>query len=345
MKIFLSHSVLDQRIATALQTLFKQVFGDGNIQMEFSSDQDAGGGIPPGDPWLPWIKEHLKDADGTYILLTPNSMNRPWVLWESGAAAGIAMATKKSKRIVPIMFGDIDTPSPFSSLQMIRGDSEEDYGIHKLLGNVNKSLSQPIPKGPFAAAVQKNVPVYLKRVKGALQQQRSEGLLTSVPSAFPAERIAGYWVTCFSFGESSKCHADVAGIAVESQRRLRVLNEPPAPVTEGHPQPFLNEIEAELANRHIMGYWKNVSDTRYFGSVHLAILPGETVMEGYYTSFHDDVTVRMGNWKWVRLDPKSFDIDDFPNVKLKDPHSIQSLMESHHPTDRPIDFHSIVEGG
>lgn len=86
---------------------------------------------------------------------------------------------------------------------------------------------------------------------------------------------------------------------------MTARNYPPDPRTEDHPLSFRNEIEAQLVNRHLIGYWKNVSDTRYFGSIHLAVLPGEVVMEGYYTGLGSDIQVDAMRWKWVRVDPNS----------------------------------------
>jgi hypothetical protein len=80
-------------------------------------------------------------------------------------------------------------------------------------------------------------------------------------------------------------------------------------------------------NRHLVGHWKNISDTRYFGSVHLAVLPGETVMDGYYTGFSSDIQVDAMRWKWVRLDPESLSGVDLQEVTLNDPDMIHALLE------------------
>jgi hypothetical protein len=54
LKIFLSHSHDDRAIAAALASLIGDLFGD-MVGVSYSSDQNAGGGIPPGAQWLPWI--------------------------------------------------------------------------------------------------------------------------------------------------------------------------------------------------------------------------------------------------------------------------------------------------
>jgi hypothetical protein len=150
LQIFLSHSNLDRGIAAALKVLIQDLFGKGVI-VEYSSDQDVGGGIPPGDKWLPWITQKISAADKTYVLLTPNSMNKPWVLWESGAAAGVALAINKPSPVVPITFGisNDDIPSPFASTQTVRGDTNEAGGIFRLLQDLNQQLGQPLTEKAF----------------------------------------------------------------------------------------------------------------------------------------------------------------------------------------------------
>ena len=89
--------------------------------------------------------------------------------------------------------------------------------------------------------------------------------------------------------------------------------------------------------------WTHISDTRYFGSVHLAVLPGETVMDGYYTSFASDIQVDAMRWKWIRLDPESLSGVNLQEVTLNDPDVIHALLESV-ANDVPLDLTAIVEG-
>ena len=110
-------------------------------------------------------------------------------------------------------------------------------------------------------------------------------LLTVVPPSFPADALAGPWVTSYEFTHAGKphYHADIVHVTAESGSRIRAVNHPPEPRSEGRRRAFQNEIDAALAGRHLIGEWKNTSDTRYYGTLQLAVLPGETVMEGYYT--------------------------------------------------------------
>lgn len=171
------------------------------------------------------------------------------------------------------------------------------------------------------------------------------GLLASTPPSFSAEALSGHWVTCFQFGSelARKQHIDIAEVSAETDRLMTISNHPPAPRSEGRAIPFRNDLEAQLANRHLIGHWKNSSDARYFGTFHLAILPGETVMAGYYTGFGSDVEVSTGPWKWVRLAADSLTNVDLANVKLRDPVDLGALVQNHSQYDAPLTLTAITE--
>ena len=169
------------------------------------------------------------------------------------------------------------------------------------------------------------------------------GLLFAVPHSFAADTLAGSWLTCYRFSDPPKCHADIAALTAVSDRRIRVTNCPPVPRTEGHAFPFRNEIEAELAGRHLIGAWKNVSDARYFGAVHLAVLPGETVMEGFFTGLASDISVTTGFWKWVRVEQASLEGTDLTALTLRDPAELYALAENHTQYDAPLALDALGE--
>lgn len=169
-------------------------------------------------------------------------------------------------------------------------------------------------------------------------------ILGSVPSSFQAETLGGYWVTVYEFkhggqDDTPQHHADIAHITAQSERRIQAVNHPPEPRTEGRASPFRNQIEAELVSRHLIGQWRNTSDTRYFGAVHLAVLPGEITMVGYYTGFGSDIAVSVAHWKWVRL----ADGDDFQGIALREPSAVYDLVMQHSQYDGPIALADVSE--
>jgi Bacterial regulatory proteins, gntR family len=167
------------------------------------------------------------------------------------------------------------------------------------------------------------------------------GPLSPVPQGFPAARLEGAWLTAYQFTHNGEPHhhADVACVTALSGAGLRARNYPPEPRTEGRATPFRNEIEARLAGRHLIGHWRNTSDTRYFGSLHLAVQPGETVMEGYYTGVASDIAVSMGPWKWVRIARA----DDVAGIALRNPRALWELAASREQDDMPLALNEIRE--
>ena len=165
-------------------------------------------------------------------------------------------------------------------------------------------------------------------------------LLDSVPQGFPASAIAGPWVTAYQFthGGVPHYHADIAHVAAGSDRQVRAVNHPPEPRTQGRSSPFRNEIEGQLFGRHLIGTWRNTSDTRYYGSLHLAVLPGEAVMEGHYTGLASDIQVSADPWKWVRIAP-----GDLAGVTLREPAAIYELVMTRTQDDPPLTADDIGE--
>lgn len=181
-------------------------------------------------------------------------------------------------------------------------------------------------------------------------QARGDGwplgsILDLIPPSFSAETLSGYWVTSFTFasGAAERRHVDVARISAESDRFMTISNQSPAPRSEGRANPFRNDLEAQLINRHLVGHWRNSSDARYFGTFHLAVMPGEAVMAGYYTGFGSDVEVSTGPWKWVRLDAGSIADVDLSNVCLQDPTELGALIEGHSQYDSPLTLTDIAQ--
>lgn len=177
-------------------------------------------------------------------------------------------------------------------------------------------------------------------------EQLIGSVLGLIPPSFSVETLSGYWVTSFTFssGSTQRRHVDIAQIMAESDRFMTISNHPPAPRSEGRASPFCNDLEAQLTNRHVVGHWKNSSDARYFGTFHLAVLSGETVMTGYYTGFGSDVEVSTGPWKWVRLDEASVADVDVSAVNLRDPADIGVLVEDHSPYNPALTLADIEQG-
>lgn len=85
--IFISHDTRDASIAEEFSALLKSVSA-GVLKSFRSSDKKGNQGIEFGVEWYPEIMKKLEVASDVVCLLTPNSVNRPWILYEAGVAKG-----------------------------------------------------------------------------------------------------------------------------------------------------------------------------------------------------------------------------------------------------------------
>ena len=128
--VFISHTSADASLANALGVLIKKVFA-GGITPWFSSDQSPRGGIKPGEEWWDRIHKELSRAAQVFAVVTPRSMNKPWIYWESGIGS-IACDGK----VTPIVFRvDIaQLGPPLSYLEALNGLDQDNLkdGILKV---------------------------------------------------------------------------------------------------------------------------------------------------------------------------------------------------------------------
>lgn len=89
-QVFVSHATADKWLA---RTLCEKIEAAGATTFRDDRDIDGGDDIPDR------IRTEIKRSRELVVLLTPNSVNRPWVLLEVGAAWGWS----KSIRITPIL--------------------------------------------------------------------------------------------------------------------------------------------------------------------------------------------------------------------------------------------------
>jgi hypothetical protein len=85
--VFISHDSRDAQIAEAFSKLLSSVSA-GVLKSFRSSDNKGNQGIEYGVEWYPKIIDSLQNASDVVCLLTDNSINRPWILFEAGMAKG-----------------------------------------------------------------------------------------------------------------------------------------------------------------------------------------------------------------------------------------------------------------
>lgn len=154
MLIFISHAranaSLAKALADALESLGKETFLSSRAG-DLRADED----------WLPSILDALQKSCAYIILLTPESMGRPWVNFEAGAA----WASKKKYIFVRVQaLSADDIPLPISSRQVyaldIEGELEvilEALGLpgdaaHRFIARFIEVAAEAVPAGEIELA-------------------------------------------------------------------------------------------------------------------------------------------------------------------------------------------------
>lgn len=112
-KLFISHISEHESIAQKLKDFLTSVFGE-NIHVFVAGDPDS---IPFSKKWYDEIKSGIENCDLMIILCTPDSVKRPWINFEAGAAE------IKNKNIGPVCFGGLSPGSLPSPLNYIQGQA------------------------------------------------------------------------------------------------------------------------------------------------------------------------------------------------------------------------------
>lgn len=112
--IFISHCATDaivaKNVAEALNILSLHQF-----HTWFSSSEEIDEGLMPGDMWFQRICNEILQSDVLIVILTPNSISRPWIYYEVGIAQG-----RKDCAIMPICIGmnKDEIPTPLNNYQL-----------------------------------------------------------------------------------------------------------------------------------------------------------------------------------------------------------------------------------
>lgn len=175
-RIFVSLTQRDTPIAEALEEAIKTIFGD-LFKVKFSTSKKLDGGIHSGADWFQWIVDLVKECEIAFVLVTPNSVQKPWIMWESGAVYGAAMATGDTElnKVRPLVFqlrpDEIPSPIKDAKIQYRSGENRED--VSSLMWEIVNSLT---PTGELhgdalrraTTGIEEAVAHYLTKVEKAL---------------------------------------------------------------------------------------------------------------------------------------------------------------------------------
>lgn len=96
--IFITHYSGDKALAELVSSLIRRISLHQIIPWH-SSDTGADGGLKPGDLWFQEIVARIRKSTAVVALITPNSVNRPWVYFESGLGQAVDCS------VIPLCIG------------------------------------------------------------------------------------------------------------------------------------------------------------------------------------------------------------------------------------------------
>jgi hypothetical protein len=154
--VFISHAVTDEPIASIIKAEIDRVFARGvNV---FASS--IPGVVRPGSDWLRSVRENLDAASAVVVLITPVSINRPWIWFEVGASWSRMEAD--AGRIYPLCVPEIelgDLPEPLGRLQalslgkadhvrLVFSTLTEQSGFGSMRGFKGSTIKAKLPRYP-----------------------------------------------------------------------------------------------------------------------------------------------------------------------------------------------------
>jgi hypothetical protein len=140
--LFISHVSTETDLAQALKKHLQDDFL-GLLDVFVSSDLET---IKAGDRWLDRVSGALADADAAIILCSRESVSRPWVNFEAGAA------WVRKIPVIPICHSGFDRnelPTPLNMLEALEASNEED--LRKLYTTIADVLGGKTPKVDFSS--------------------------------------------------------------------------------------------------------------------------------------------------------------------------------------------------
>ncbi len=115
-KLFISHATTDSEFANAVKSEIEKVFANGVSVFCTSSP----GAIPAGSDWLSDIEGKLGSAQAVIAIVTPVSIERPWLWFELGATW--SSGRSGNCKIYPLCAAEIELsglPAPLNRLQAL----------------------------------------------------------------------------------------------------------------------------------------------------------------------------------------------------------------------------------
>jgi len=142
--VFISHINEESRMAQGVKSLLREAFGP-DLRVFVSSDYES---LRGGDKWFPTILANLKSTRVILVLLSKNSLYRPWVPYEAGVGEGAGA------KVIPMVHMDFslrELGPPLGEYHVRRLQSED--GVRALIEDVKVEIGLDVSEVNVAAFV------------------------------------------------------------------------------------------------------------------------------------------------------------------------------------------------
>lgn len=160
--IFISHISEERELASHIQTFLRQAFGDA-FPVFVSSDYKS---IKSGQPWYNEILGGLRKAQVVMVLLTPASIDRRWINFESGFGMG------QDAEVIPLALGLMTREIGLPLGQLQARDLSDLRDVEQLLVDIGSACG--IKLGPVDSRGFKDE---LSRLEGKVRTKKLEFLV------------------------------------------------------------------------------------------------------------------------------------------------------------------------
>lgn len=167
--IFVSHVSGDAELAIALKQCIEEDFT--SLEVFVSSDSRS---IDAGE-WLKQVKSGLGESKVVIVLCSPESVRRPWIAFEAGAAW-----LNKGSRLVLLCHSGMQQdllPLPFGSLQAVRIDSKGLAWVHQ---QIKDKFPKAVKRTPSEERVSAAVRKLDKAVQSIIERRQLRDQVSSV---------------------------------------------------------------------------------------------------------------------------------------------------------------------
>jgi len=261
--LFVSHASSDGEFANAVKQEIEKVFANGLNVFSTSSP----GTIAVGSDWLDQIEQRLSLAKAVIAIVTPVSIERPWLWFEVGATW--AKGRSDACRIYPLCAPEIDLsslPSPLDRLQALSMGKAADlkllfealigqFGFGKIESFRASNITKRIPK--YKDVEVRDVDLNEKSFySGAYTGYGDEELMEVIDTGLFAEDATKLF-------ESNREATIQNGKLIHYRQVDRSLNLPP-----GTAKRLLNRVaeryrlEPALEQEHIVRYKRGREDSQ-----------------------------------------------------------------------------------